>query len=162
MNRNCSDVSQIPYIKPLTHLSIKNLVISPDYVHEYIWVHIYSYVFRELADISAVLVRAFHPHGGRTVLPLAGLEKFKKVKLMSTMKAKFLVHFPQKVYLFLHTLKWFCCTDTHFPNPTLKRNSKSMSLKISSNTSWISDLCSHSDITLHWQWLCPRGWMTKS
>lgn len=85
--------------------------------------HIYSYVFRELADISAVLVRAFHPHGGRTVLPLAGLEKFKKAKLMSTMKAKFLVHFPQKVYLFLHTLKWFCHTDI-FSKPHFEKELK--------------------------------------
>jgi len=68
----------------------------------------YSYVFRGLADILAVLIRAFHPHDRRTVSPLAGLEKFQGAKLMKTMKAKFSAHFPQKVHVFTHTQKCFC------------------------------------------------------
>lgn len=89
---------KIPHLKPLTHLNIKHLVISPDYIHEFIWAHSYRYVFREFINISAVPVRTFHPHRRRAILLLAGLEKFQKAKLTRTMKAKLLVHFPQKVY----------------------------------------------------------------
>lgn len=105
MNRNCSDESPIPHLKALTHLSIKHLVTSPDYIHEFIWADIYRYVFREFADISTLLIRTFHPHGRRAVLLLAGLEKFQKANLARTMKAKLLAHFPQKV-MYSCTKKW--------------------------------------------------------
>lgn len=97
-----SDESQIPHLKPLTHLSVKHLVISPDYFNEFIWAHIYRYAFRESVNISAVLIRTSHPHGRRAILLLAGLEKFQKARFTRTTKAKLLVNFPQKLYLFLH------------------------------------------------------------
>lgn len=128
---------KIPHLKPLTHLSIKHLVISLDYTHEFIWAHSYRYVFREFISISAVLIRTSHPHCRRAILLLAALEKLQKAKLTRTMKAKLLVHFPQKVYYSCTKKQGFTIYKyTHIlSNSPLRINSKLMSQMIPSNPS---------------------------